>query len=45
MMVRLLKSKIEEAEILKEIQREVFQEDLIKYQDYESNPANESLEE
>jgi hypothetical protein len=34
----------DEAEILQKIQKEAFQKDLDAYQDYETNPACESID-
>lgn len=42
--VELIKVEIEEAHMLHALQKKAFQKLLDKYQDYETNPANESIE-
>ncbi|MCQ6282133.1 GNAT family N-acetyltransferase [Bacillus sp. EB600] len=44
MELSLKKSKITEADSLFNIQKEVFQSDLKKYQDYDSSPATEHID-
>ncbi|MEH7464885.1 hypothetical protein CON64_13600 [Bacillus pseudomycoides] len=44
MNIKLAKTKLEEAEELLCIQKEAFQSDLEKYQDYDSSPATEKVE-
>lgn len=43
-MLLLKRSTIHEAAVLLDIQKEAFQEDLITYEDYETNPVNEPIE-
>lgn len=42
--MKLVRTKLKEAENLLYIQKEAFQSDLEKYQDYDSNPAIEKVE-
>lgn len=44
MEIRLIRAKIEEAGILWEMQVKSFQKLLDKYQDFETNPASESVD-
>ncbi|MGG2065229.1 hypothetical protein [Bacillus sp. S14(2024)] len=44
MHIKLAKTKLVEAEELLCIQKEAFQSDLEKYQDYDSSPATEKVE-
>ena len=44
MELTIAKTKAHEAPILLKIQQQAFAEDLKKYQDHETNPANESIE-
>lgn len=44
MEIKIQRTNINEAEVLLDIQREAFKEDLEKYQDYDTSPATESIE-
>lgn len=44
MNIRLKKAALNEAEFILKMQKEAFAELLEKYQDYETNPANESID-
>lgn len=44
MKCKIVPSKIEDAQALLKIQKEVFHSDLIKYKDYHTSPAAESLD-
>jgi len=43
-MLLIQRSSKHEASVLLDIQKEAFQEDLIKYEDYETSPVNEPIE-
>lgn len=44
MKIKIQRTTINEAEVLLDIQREAFKEDLDKYQDYDTSPATEAIE-
>lgn len=44
MEIKIQRTNINEAEILLDIQREAFKEDLEKYEDYDTSPATEPIE-
>jgi GNAT superfamily N-acetyltransferase len=43
MSIELVPARIQDASLIWEMQKESFQELLLKYQDYDTNPANEPL--
>lgn len=44
MKLKIIRSTVDEANILLDIQKEAFSEDLERYQDYNTSPATESIE-
>lgn len=44
MEIKIQRTTINEAEVLLDVQREAFKEDLDKYQDYDTSPATEPIE-
>lgn len=44
MLIELVQAKIADAQMIWDMQKEAFNELLVKYQDFETNPANEPLE-